>query len=298
MGVVNRLLAAALPYAPDCLVRRIAQPYIAGEDRAAALAKAGELRAEGIAAMANLLGEDERDPAAVRQTLDEYLALARETDVSVKPTQLGLGPAGADAGTGYRNLLVLGREAERNGRTLWIDMEDHTYTDATLQLANALRTSGDCRNIGVALQARLKRTLDDLVAYAALPHARVRICKGIYLEPEDVGYTRQDDIDRRAAQLCETAFSHGVYAAMATHDERLIERGKKLLDAHGRDTGEFQLLLGVRTDLAKRLAGDGYRVNAYVPYGPWAQARKYCERRIRKNPNIAGYVLKNLVSRG
>jgi proline dehydrogenase len=305
MGVFNKLLAAAIPYAPDCLVRRIAKPYIAGEDREAAIRAAHALQQDGLHAIINLLGEEDRDPASIQRTLDDYLALpgAALSDgvcigLSVKPTQLGLSPGYGNYDACLKRLLAIGEQVQTHGSDLWLDMEDHTYTDGTLALHDALRITGRYDTAGVALQARLKRTLDDLVRISRLPRSRVRLCKGIYLEPEDIAYTRKEEIDQSTARLMDAAFELGVYAGMATHDERLIGYGKALLDRHGRDKGEFQMLLGVRNDLARQLAREGYRVTVYAPYGSWEQARAYCERRIRKNPNIAGYVLKNIFTRG
>jgi proline dehydrogenase len=167
-------------------------------------------------------------------------------------------------------------------------MEDSSTTDATLQLYRDLRVAGK-DNVGIVLQACLRRTPDDIAALADL-EPRVRICKGIYVEPPEIAFTDYDDVRAAFVRALDALFESGGYTAIATHDAYLIDHAKRLIREHGRaaDSYEFQMLLGVREELGNALVAEGHRLRVYVPFG--TQWYEYSLRRLQENPKIAGYV--------
>ena len=181
------------------------------------------------------------------------------------------------------------RHAAETGNFVRIDMEDSTTTDDTLRMYRELREAG-LDNVGVVLQARLRRTLDDIAALADL-RPNVRICKGIYLEPEEIAYTEFEEIRESYVRSLEALVETASYVGIATHDEFLISEGKRIAE----ERYEFQMLLGVREPLGRDLVREGERLRIYVPFG--RQWYEYSLRRLQENPRIAGYVATDTVGR-
>jgi proline dehydrogenase len=182
-------------------------------------------------------------------------------------------------------------DAAARGRFVRIDMEDSTTTDRTLALHRRLREDGHT-NVGVVLQAYLRRTLGDVPSLD-----NVRICKGIYVEPAAVAFQGFDEVRASYVHCLEALVSQGAYVAIATHDEHLIGEALRIVGeaALPRDRYEFQMLLGVRPDRADELVAGGHRLRVYVPYGTNWYA--YSVRRLQENPKIAGYVARDLAAR-
>ena len=174
-------------------------------------------------------------------------------------------------------------------------MEDSSTTDDTLRLYRELRAEG-FDNVGVVVQARLKRTLADLRELADL-RPNVRLCKGIYLEPAEIAYRDFDSIRASFVQALEELLELGCYVGIATHDEWLLEQGQRLVAARalGREQYEFQMLLGVRPALGDQLVRGGHRLRIYTPFGRHWYA--YSLRRLQENPKIAGYIAADTVGR-
>lgn len=295
--MLSRLLASSLPLVPRPIVHRVASRYVAGESMADALAAISRLNAMGCSATASLLGEEVRDPAEVEAVVDEYLCLLDELDrrklrsgVSVKPTHVGLE---IDSELCRANLERLVSAAGKKGRFVRIDMEDHRTTDATLEIHRRLRERHS--NLGVVVQAYLRRTLDDI---RALPEStNVRICKGIYVEPPEIAFQGYEEIRASFLAAVEMLLERQATIAIATHDDYLINRCRAILERDGAPSRkhEFQMLLGVTPGLRRRLVDAGQRMRVYVPYGPdWYD---YSLRRLRENPRIAWHVLKALWGR-
>jgi proline dehydrogenase len=181
------------------------------------------------------------------------------------------------------------------GNFVRIDMEDSSTTDETLRLYRELREEG-LDNVGVVLQARLRRTLDDVESLADLK-PNVRMCKGIYVEPEEIAFQEFDEVRENYVAALEKLLDGGAYVGMATHDEWLISEGKRGVEERGLkpEQYEFQMLLGVRRRLASSLVDEGYRLRIYVPYGEHWYA--YSMRRLQENPKIAGYIAADTVGR-
>jgi len=174
-----------------------------------------------------------------------------------------------------------------------IDMEDSSTTSETLRLYRDLRESGHT-NVGVVLQAYLRRTLDDVAALADL-EPNVRLCKGIYVEPPSIAYTDYDAVRANYVRSLDALLAAGAYVAVATHDEWLIGRALERVDGMDRNAYELQMLLGVREERASELVAAGHRLRVYVPFGE--QWYRYSLRRLQENPAMAGTIARATVGR-
>ena len=299
MRVVDSTIVRLLPAVPKPVVRRISSRYIAGEELDDALRVVKRLNDEGKLATIDVLGEEIAEPqearaiaAAYRETFEAIQRGRLESNVSVKPTALGLK---LGYGLFRDNLTDVVRHAAERGNFVRIDMEDASTTDDTLRLYRELRSDG-FENVGIVLQARLKRTLNDVRELAEL-RPNVRLCKGIYLEPPEIAYRDFDSIRASFVQALEELLDGGSYVGIATHDEWLVEQGERLTAARGlsREEFEFQMLLGVRPELGDALVRGGHRLRIYTPFGKhWYQ---YSLRRLQENPKIAGYIAADTVGR-
>jgi len=299
MGLVDSAIVRFLPAVPKPVVRRISDRYIAGEELADALVVVRRLNDGGKLATIDVLGEEITSPeearaiaVAYRDSLDAFERGKLDSNVSVKPTALGL-KLGYDLCK--ENLEGVVAHAGELGNFVRIDMEDASTTDGTLRLYRELRAAGH-DNLGVVFQARLKRTLQDIRELAEL-RPNVRLCKGIYLEPPEIAYRDFDSVRASFVQALEELLEAGCYVGVATHDEWLIEQGQRLTGARGlgREQYEFQMLLGVRPSLGDELVGGGHRLRIYTPYGKHWYA--YSVRRLQENPKIAGYIAADTVGR-
>ena len=293
MAILDRALVRLLPAVPRTVVRRIADRYIAGEELGDAVETVARLNAGGKTATIDVLGEEvgrrEEVQEITRAYLDAIEAISErglESNVSIKPTGLGLL-------LGYEvareNLEAVVRRASEVGNFVRIDMEDASTTEDTLRIYRELREDG-LDNVGVVLQARLRRTLDDIEALAEL-RPNIRICKGIYLEPEEIAFTGFEEIRLNYVRCLEALDSAASFVGVATHDEFLVSEAKRVMH----EPYEFQMLLGVREPLGDQLVRDGARLRIYVPYG--RQWYEYSLRRLQENPRIAGYVATDTVGR-
>jgi proline dehydrogenase len=299
LAIVDRALVRLLPAVPKPVVRRISERYIAGEELDDALRVVRRLNAEGKMATIDVLGEEIANPDEARAIAEEYRktfeALDRgrlDSNVSVKPTALGL-KLGYD---GFRENLesVVAHAAER-GNFVRIDMEDSSTTDDTLRLYRELRASG-YENIGIVLQAQLKRTIDDVRDLGEL-QPNVRLCKGIYLEPSAIAFGGFNAIRASFLQVLDALWEAGCYVGVATHDEWLVEQTRERVAERGftREEYEFQMLLGVRPALGDELVRQGHRLRIYTPFGRHWYA--YSLRRLKENPKIAGYIAADTINR-
>ncbi len=284
-----------LPLVPKPVVRRVASPYIAGERMDDLLRISEDLNREGYRVAAAILGEFVTRREESAEAVREYEALlARMGDrkidgyIHIKPTHLGLKLDKTFCLDNVRALLIAAR---RHGLFVRMDMEDSPCIDDTLDIYYALRADFD--NVGVVIQARMRRSLADVRELAKVK-ANVRVCKGIYLEPFSLAFTDPEIISRNYVRLAEELLGAGCTVAMATHDERLVWEGARVVERLGipRERYEFQMLLGVLAPLRSVIRDAGHPIRVAVPYGPnWYP---YSLRRLKKNPAIAGYVLKSL----
>jgi proline dehydrogenase len=275
------------------MIPPIASNFVAGETAADAMEHADDLNDGGVRAILNLLGEHYEDRADADADADAYIDLVealaeRDTDacISVKPSQIGLE-------VGDRAFEEnLARIVDAADCLVWIDMEDHTTTDVTLDAfeRHARETDG---NVGVCVQANLKRTREDLERLADLP-GKVRLVKGAYEEPRDISYrkkSRVDEVYREYLTYMFEEFDDGV--AVGSHDPAMIDLAKDLHAEHGTPF-EIQMLTGVREDAQFDLAAE-YPVYQYVPYG--SKWFSYFYRRIRERKGNALFALRAVIGR-
>lgn len=298
MGILHKIAVATLPFFPRPVMRRLSARYIAGETLEEALGCLEDLRERGYSGILDILGEDVSGEAEARSVLADYKRAAsgtveRKLDsyVSIKPTHFGLRTSKELCYELYAELLVHCAAIDQFVR---VEMEDHTTTQDTLDIFARLRAEHS--NVGIVLQSRLFRTAEDV---ANLPQGPVdvRVVKGIYLEPEEIAHTRPQAIRDSFLELSEKLFQAGHRVAFATHDEHLAARLLRSCKDRGVDPSryEFEVLLGVQQPLWKNWRAAGHNVRVYVPYGP--EWRAYSQRRLRKNPEIFGHVLRGLLSR-
>ena len=299
MAIFDRAIVRLLPAVPRPVVQKLSQRYIAGPELKDAREAVRHLNAEGKLATIDVLGEEitteEEAAAIVRAYQDVFADIQRcglDSGVSVKPTALGL-KLGYDICR--ENLRTVVKDAAARGNFVRIDMEDSSTTDDTLRLYRELRAEGH-DNIGVVLQALLRRTQSDIAELAELKPS-VRLCKGIYVEPADIAYQDYEAVRASFVRSLEALLDHGCYVGIATHDEWLLAEGRRLVAEHdlGRDDYEFQMLLGVRPELGDELVVEGHRLRIYVPFGRhWYE---YSLRRLQENPKLAGYIAADTVGR-
>jgi len=277
----------------------IARRFVAGETAAEAIAAVRQLEARGLLATIDLLGESVTSSEQAVAAAREYVALIETAaaagvasrSLSVKLTQIGLAVDRATAIDNLRRIVDAGVEP---GFFVRVDMEGSAWTENTLDTVETLWSIG-YRNVGVAIQAALRRSPADVERLNALGMS-IRLVKGAYREPRGVAHRRREDVERAFAELMETLLVGGHRPAIATHDPRLIERTRQLADARGiaRDAFEFELLYGIRRDLQHSLVRDGYQVRVYLPYG--TEWYPYFMRRLGERPANVAFVLKSLVS--
>ena len=247
----------------------------------------------------DVLGEEISTPEAALEIVgayhDVFEAIESEhldSNVSVKLTGLGL-KLGYDLCK--RNLQTVVRHAAESDNFVRIDMEDSSCTTDTLRMYRELREEG-LDNVGVVLQAYLRRTIRDIRELAPL-RPNVRLCKGIYIEPPLIAYRDFDAVRENFVLCLRELLRAESYVGIATHDKWLISEGRRLVGDRGLgpDEYEFQMLLGVTASAGERLIRDGHRLRVYVPFGKhWYS---YSMRRLQENPKIAGYIAGDTVDR-
>jgi len=291
VSLFSSVVVRTLPVMPRALVWRVARRYVAGPALADAVAAVKRLNGEGAMATVDVLGEEVSERSLAARAADDYLEVLRaiaaeklDANVSIKPTMFGLK---IDEAFCLQQIERLVAAAHAQGTFVRIDMEDRTTTDATLRMYRDLQARYG--NVGVVLQAYMRRTLRDV---EELPSngANVRICKGIYVEPREVAWKGFETVRANYVAALDKLLARGVYVGIATHDEYLVEAAAALLDRHqvSRERYEFQMLLGVEDELRRILIAAGHRLRVYVPFGgDWYL---YSLRRLRENPAIAGHV--------
>jgi proline dehydrogenase len=278
---------------PERLVWQFSKKYIAGKTLQSAVDTVKDLNSKGILATLDVLGESittkEEAITAKQKALEVFDAIVKNklnANLSIKPTQMGLA---IDKEFAYQNILELVKHANEINNFVRIDMEDSPYTDVTLDVYK--RIYEEYSNLGVVLQAYLKRTYNDTILLNKLG-TNYRLCKGIYIEPANIAYKDKQAIRDNFMKCLELMLKNGNYVGIATHDKYLIDKSYELIKTLNipKDMFEFQMLLGVREDLRDKINKDGFRIRIYVPFGDdWY---KYSMRRLQENPNIAGHIVK------
>jgi proline dehydrogenase len=271
--------------------RALARRFVAGDTLDDAVVAARELNSSGLHVSLDHLGEEVHDRASAIQATEEYLeSLDRiadedlDSNISVKPTQLGLA---IDEDLAMESIDLLARRAKKVGTSVTIDMEDSRYTEATVRLyENAQAEHG---NLGIAIQTYLRRTPQDLARLIPLG-GHIRLCKGAYVESEEVALTSNPQINAAFVDQMQTLMaSEETKPAIATHDLSLLDLARELAAERNRPF-EFQMLYGVRKELQKQLVTEGYPVRIYLPFG--SQWYPYLTRRLAERPSNAWFFVR------
>jgi proline dehydrogenase len=295
MHLLNKLVVATLPAVPRSVVRQFANRYIAGETLADAVRTVRHLNGEGVCATLDVLGEDitVREDAVVarRQSIEVLHAITREkldSNLSIKLTSLGL-KLGVDFCT--ENVREILRVAAEEKIFVRFDMEDSGCTTDTIAIFRTLNR--EFPNTGIVLQAYLRRTEADAQAMIA-GRTNFRLCKGIYREAPAIAFQDRREVQENFLRVLEMMLRGGSYVGIATHDTVVVDGAERIISALGLKPAqyEFQMLLGVRPELRRRLVREGHRVRLYVPFG--GHWYGYSVRRFKENPEIAGYVFRAL----
>ena len=297
MSVVDRIIAGSLPFIPRILVERVARPYIAGETPDDAMRVASGLNQQGLRATMDLLGEHVDRMEQARHAVDTYMTLLEsihqrglDSTVSLKLTQFGLKLNPDECFLMVESII---RRATELNNFVRIDMEDSSCTTGTIETFRRLRQKHS--NVGVAIQAYLRRTADDISALVELK-PNIRLCKGVYVESEIVAFREMRLINENYLAVLERLLRAGCYVGIATHDEYIVKEAERMIRGMRLPptSYEFQMLLGVSEPLRNRILRDGHPLRVYIPFGQEWYA--YSVRRLRENPRIAGYVLKAMLS--
>ncbi|NOY78590.1 MAG: proline dehydrogenase [Calditrichaeota bacterium] len=295
MNVFNKAIVTILPILPKSFVALFSSRYIAGETLDDAVTTILQLNRQHIMATMDLLGENITQKREATQDKEMWFKILDAIDkhhlnsnISIKLTQLGLK---LDKAFCLENVREIVHYAHSYKNFVRIDMEDSTCTDDTLDIFYRVRE--EFSNVGIVIQAYLKRSESDIQKLAA-QGINVRICKGIYNEPPEIAYKDREAIRQNYLRLLDIMFDHKAYVGIATHDRFLIEKAVERIQSEKIPTAryEFQMLLGVGEEYRAELVQAGHRLRVYVPFGKdWFP---YSLRRMKENPRVAGYIIKNL----
>jgi proline dehydrogenase len=277
--------------------------YVPGETTADAVRATQGLVDDGLRVTLDYLGEDTTDAAQAEATVVAYKelladlasrGLAPHAEVSVKLSAIGQFLPDNGHKVALENARDICRAARNAGTTVTLDMEDHTTTDSTLAILRELRK--DFPETGAVLQAMLHRTEADCRALA-YEGSRVRLCKGAYMEPEDVAFQDRLEVDKAYVRCLKVLLGGQGYPMIATHDPRMVQIASSLASRFGRHPGtyEFQMLYGIRPEEQKRLAAAGETMRVYIPYG--TEWYGYLMRRLAEKPQNLAFFVRSLVSK-
>ncbi len=301
----NKLIAAVLPLMPQKIVWIFSRRYIAGQDLDDAIVAAKKLNREGNMVTIDLLGEFITHMSEAEENRDDYFEIidrVEKSDIdgnySLKPTMFGLL---IDKDACYTIIRDIVKKAVEFDNFVRIDMEDSQCVDLEIEIFRKLKKEFP-KNVGLVLQAYMRRTMQDIndMLDLSTPDNPVnyRLCKGIYVEPEKIAYKKYEEINANFLKDLEFMFQNGIYAAIATHDEKLVNGSYELIRKYNipNDKFEFQMLYGVTPALRKSILDMGYRMRIYTPFGKKWFA--YSTRRLKENPKMAQEIIKALFVRG
>ena len=299
MKLINYLIIQIIPFLPKVFVRLVASPYIAGITDDEMLISVQKLNNKGYDVAIDILGEHVTTEQEATEITERYANLygriasqQLNANLSIKLSHIG-----QDLGYDVvkNNLMILVNAAKKHNNFLRLDMKNSPYTSETINLYK--KAFEDYSNVGIVLQAYMHRSKDDLDKLAN-EKFNVRICKGIYIESEDIAYRDYQKIRDNYIVLVQQALIKGAYVGIASHDEYLIDKLYLWIKENKISTTqyEFQILHGVPMEKRlQQLIKEGNKVRVYVPYGDnWYD---YSIRRLKENPKMAGYIIKNIFSK-
>jgi proline dehydrogenase len=295
----NSLIVRVVQLMPKPVVGFFSKKYIAGETLQDAVDFVKKLNSKGIYATMDVLGESVANKSESIKCKNEALEVLEAiqknklmANLSIKPTQMGLA---IDEQFAYEQILELVKKAAGYKNFVRIDMEDSPFTDKTLNLYK--RIYADYKNVGVVIQAYMKRSMDDIISLNKIG-TNYRLCKGIYVEPAAIAYKGKQEVRDNYLKLLDQLFKDGNYVGIATHDKPLIDAAYIKIKEKNipKERFEFQMLLGVREDLRDKINADGFKIRIYVPFGKDWYA--YSVRRLKENPSVAGHIAKSFLTFG
>jgi len=296
-SIFNRFITTLIPLLPLSFVRMIARRYVAGESSQEALRIVQRLNKNGYSVTLDILGEHSKNKPEAQSITNEYYDLYEkihnqklDCNISIKPTHIGL-----DIGEDFArtNLITLLNKAHETSNFLRIDMESSEVTDTTLDLYNECKK--EYSKVGTVLQAYLYRSEKDLKMLSADDNCNFRLCKGIYRESPEIAIQKRGEINYNFLKLLRYAFEKKIYVGIATHNLELLKKIYDIIDELKIpvEKFEFQVLYGVpMSGWMEKHKKNGYKVRVYVPFGKDWYA--YSIRRLKENPDIAGYILKDI----
>jgi proline dehydrogenase len=301
----NKFIASILPYFPKSFVWLFSKRYIAGKTIDDAVRVSKELNSQGIMVTIDILGEFIKNLDEAEVNRKDYIALIERIEkekingnYSVKPTMFGLL---LDKEVCYTHIREIVAKAASYNNFIRIDMEDSPCTDMELDIYRRLKLEFP-RNVGLVLQAYMKRTLSDIEnlmdIHTQEAPLNFRLCKGIYVEPAKIAFKGYDEINQHFIEDIDFCLKNGIYAGIATHDKPVIDGAYKIIEKYNvpREKYEFQMLYGVTPELRKSIVEKGHRMRVYVPFGE--QWFGYSTRRLKENPKMAWLIIKALFIRG
>ena len=301
----NKFIAAILPYFPKKFIWIFSRAYISGETIDDAMRVSKELNSKNIKVTLDVLGEFIKTLEEAEENKKEYLNLIDVSfknhingNFSVKPTSFGLL---IDKEICYTHIREIVAKAASLKSFIRIDMEDSTTTDDEIALFRRLKAEFPA-NVGLVLQAYLKRTYNDLEQMMDLNSPEIpvnyRLCKGIYVEHESIAYKKYEDINQHYLEDLEYIFKNKIYVGIATHDKPLIEGAYRLIKKYNvpKNMYEFQMLYGVTPKLRESVVNEGHNMRVYVPFGK--QWFGYSTRRLKENPKMASHIIKAVFYKG
>ena len=301
----NRMIAGILPYMPKNFVWIFSRRYIAGKKIEDAIRVSKELNSQGIKVTVDLLGEFITKLSEAEANKFEYLNIIEtfqkeniDGNYSLKPTMFGLL---LDKDICYNHIREIVKKAAEYGNFVRVDMEDSQCVDLEIEMYRKLKAEFP-KNVGLVVQAYLKRTLNDLREMMDMHSKEIplnyRLCKGIYVEPAEIAYKKYEEINKHFLIDLEFMFQNGVYAGIATHDKPLVDGAYALIEKYNvpKNMYEFQMLYGVTPELRQSIVDNGHTMRVYVPFGE--QWFAYSTRRLKENPKMAWLIIKALFVRG
>ena len=295
----NSLISKLIPFFPKAITYQFAKRYVAGTNKNSAFKAIESLNNDGYLVTLDILGEHTKNIETANKITQQYIDLYNEINtrnlncnISLKPSHIG---ADIDKVSYNTNLSKIINTSSQFNNFLRIDMESSKYTDFTIQ--SFLEEREKTHNIGTVFQAYLYRTYNDIIKLNK-ENLNFRLCKGIYKESDEICINDRTQINDNYLKILRYAFENNIYVGIATHDTTLLNSIHNLINelTPSKDLFEFQVLYGVPMKGWNRKHLDsGYKVRVYVPFGEdWY---KYSVRRLKENPDIAGYVFKNLFSK-
>ena len=291
--IINIIIIYLIPIVPKRIIEIFAKEYVAGTTIDKSLEIVRNLNNQNLSVTLDILGEHTKSKLECLEITNSYIEILNQINrtnldcnISIKPSHIG-----TDISNNFfkKNLQDIVDIAIRHKNFVRIDMENSELTDTSISAYKSLNNN----HIGIVLQAYLYRTENDINRLDI--KSNIRLCKGIYNESPEVAIKDPDEININYLKLLKNTLNKGIYVGIATHDKKLIKQSLDIIDKMKVDKSkfEFQMLYGVpMNNMVEYLLQNKYKVRIYVPFGKdWYD---YSIRRIKENPNISKYVIKNL----